>query len=889
MLDKQEYLYWCKQVGLSSQACEVVTAIRTSPPARRVGGGRHNVTVRYPSRKMGCTIQAESHKNELAGIYEYEYDSDVLEYYDQPPSIKLTYPSKKDRTIGHLHTADYFVVRRTSAGWEEWKTEAELQRLAEKTPHRYQRDEAGNWRCPPGEQVAVPLGLYYRVRSSAEIDWIYQRNLRFLEDYLRADCPPVSSKVKTAVQAAVKSRPGMTLADLLGESWAFSPDSLYILIATGEIYVKLHRGLLVEPQTVAVFADRVTAEAYAAAQSSLYPLALNHDVLLTSGTNLQWDERCWILLNSGLSTVTLMSEAREILELPSQQFEYLLRQGKLKGTPTTSFELHSDAQALLLAANPADLEEANRRYAALYPTSDEQPQAGHVSERTLRSWRAKYRAAEQQWGCGYIGLLPQRQRSGNRTPRLSEGTRALVDDFVTHRYETLKQKGKRQVWGELVVACQEQGLTPPSYKTFIEAVEARPREEQTRKRQGYRAAYGQSPFYWELSLTTPRHGDRPFEIAHLDHTELDIETVHALTGEPLGRPWASFLVDAFSRRLLVVYLSYECPSYRTCMMLLRECVRRWSRLPQTLVVDGGKEFISTYFEALLARYECIKKTRPPAQARFGSVVERLFGTANTTFVHNLLGNTQILRQTRQVTASVSPQRQACWDLPSLYQRFQEWAYELYDTTLHPALGLSPRAAFTAGMLQSGQRPHRLVPYDHDFILATLPTTQRGLAKVRANMGVKLHHLYYWNEALKDPEVETQSVPVRYDPYDAGTAYVYVHGQWLRCVSQYYDIFKGRSEREIQIASTELRRLHQIHAQQFTITAARLASFILSVEAQEVLLTQRQHDDQMRAALASLDGLPSRIDHLQEPTPLEEAKVQFHAPLVSEAHDIYEDY
>ena len=54
-------------------------------------------------------------------------------------------------------------------------------------------------------------------------------------------------------------------------------------------------------------------------------------------------------------------------------------------------------------------------------------------------------------------------------------------------------------------------------------------------------------WYWELSLTTPRHGDRPFEIVHLDHIELDLELVCARTGRPLGRPWLTFLVDAFSR------------------------------------------------------------------------------------------------------------------------------------------------------------------------------------------------------------------------------------------------------------------------------------------------------------------------------------------------------
>ncbi len=93
-----------------------------------------------------------------------------------------------------------------------------------------------------------------------------------------------------------------------------------------------------------------------------------------------------------------------------------------------------------------------------------------------------------------------------------------------------------------------------------------------------------------------------------------------------GRPWMTLMIDAFSRRIVAVHLDFEEPSYRSCMMMLRECVRRHNRLPQCLVVDGGPEFHSTYFEALLARYECTKKTRPPAQARFGSLVERAFGT-----------------------------------------------------------------------------------------------------------------------------------------------------------------------------------------------------------------------------------------------------------------------
>ena len=38
------------------------------------------------------------------------------------------------------------------------------------------------------------------------------------------------------------------------------------------------------------------------------------------------------------------------------------------------------------------------------------------------------------------------------------------------------------------------------------------------------------------------------------------------TGELLGKPWVTFMVDAYSRRLLAVYLTFDPPSYRSVMM-----------------------------------------------------------------------------------------------------------------------------------------------------------------------------------------------------------------------------------------------------------------------------------------------------------------------------------
>jgi len=180
MLAAHELARLCERLGLSAEASAIIDSIRSSPPARRVRSAAGNVSARYPSRKMGVTIQAESHRVELAAVYEYEHDPQTLEFYDQPPSIKLVYEAKKGRQLGVWHTPDYFVIRSDGAGWEEWKSEAGLERLAETMPNRYRRDEFGHWTCPPGMRFTEQFGLYYRLRSSAEIDWVLQRNLRFL-------------------------------------------------------------------------------------------------------------------------------------------------------------------------------------------------------------------------------------------------------------------------------------------------------------------------------------------------------------------------------------------------------------------------------------------------------------------------------------------------------------------------------------------------------------------------------------------------------------------------------------------------------------------------------------------------------------------------------------
>lgn len=183
MLTKEEYKQWLLDNKISEDTRKVIDRVRSSQPARRVRSTRYSMAGRYSSRKMMVVIQFESHTIELPVIYELEFDPDVLEYYDQPPSTKLRFRNCKGKIGGYIYTADFFVIRKKGAGWIECKYEKQLEKLAQKPTKRFVRDADGKWIFLPGQEYASKYDLTFIVRSSKETSKPYFRNLMFLEDY----------------------------------------------------------------------------------------------------------------------------------------------------------------------------------------------------------------------------------------------------------------------------------------------------------------------------------------------------------------------------------------------------------------------------------------------------------------------------------------------------------------------------------------------------------------------------------------------------------------------------------------------------------------------------------------------------------------------------------
>ncbi len=456
-------------------------------------------------------------------------------------------------------------------------------------------------------------------------------------------------------------------------------------------------------------------------------------------------------------------------------------------------------------------------------------------------------------GNGFLGLFDSSHARGNRRRKMMPETIEITHQFVEEMYERPKRQRCREVYAMLSDYCEGHGIVRPSYMTFCNEVKARRPETRVRKRQGERAAYQVESFNDKPQGKLPRHGDRPFEIAHLDHTLADIQLIHSVTKENLGRPWVTMLTDAYSRRILAAYSTYDPPSSVSCMMVLVECVRKHNRLPESIVTDWGPEFGGIYYETLLAAYGITKRSRPPAAPRYGSTVEKTFGTMNTQCVHNLQGNTQIMKDIRQVTASVDPRRLAVWTLADFDAALCEWAYSVYDQLSQLELGMSPRQAFLQGLERSGERPHTLIPFDRTFYYLTLPSTRKGVAKIHPQKGVQIHYIYYYCDAFSCPRNGGKSVPVRYDPFDLEAAYAYVDNHWEPLRAQTPGSFSRRSYRELVTAAREIRAQHRAHGRKYaTVDANTLGQYLMSTESRELLLV-RDRDSEIRKVNSRVRG------------------------------------
>lgn len=854
MLTEEELDELFEKHQLSDSARAAVRAIRRSGPSRNVRSNTHNVATHYASRKMGVVIKAEARSTELAAIYQWDHDRSTHEFYDQPPRIRKVYVHDNGRAQYADYTPDFFVLAEEFIGWVECKAEGWLIDQAKTISPRYYRDADGNWRCPAAEPYVKEMGLGFLVRSSAESDPIVIQNIADLSDYHHPDCPAATAQQLKSAQGLLGDAGWCWLRDLLTNEAGITADVVYKLIAEEQLHVDMREVPIVgEPHRVRVFRTRALMESSALWLPSLVALPLNgvRPVFMLPGTAIMWDGKASEILNVGDSKVYLRTPESPLVDLGIKAFETMVKTGQIIGTEEIADPRAALAAQRLNEASAEDLQNAMHRYYCVHPELCPGDEGHSACERAIRLWKAFARRGIADYGNEFVGLIPEVNKRGNRTRRLCDKTLDIVHEVIEEDVKSSSKKGQFVCWSLVVAKCRRAGLLPPSQKTFAQEIRLCSTHEDLKKaREGEKAGYNLELPFLSLERGTPKHGCRPFELAHVDHTLLDLQFVDESFGRNMQKAWLTVMIDAFTRMILAWVVLFDEPSYRSCMLVVRDCVRRHGRIPKTIVTDQGSDFKGKYFDQLLAFLGTHKRLRPASHPRFGNIVERFFGLNNTNFIHALRGNNQALQSPRSMSASHDPRRLAVWNLRAFRESFEGFLSKVYHATEHPALGVSPSKAMEIGMLQAGERNHLLIPWNRDFVIATMPSTGKGTARIQRDASFKAEYIDYFKPELQS--FAGADLEVRYDPFDASRAYVLAGNKWIEGTSTNAQQLAGRSEKEIEAISLELRELLGRNGLRNKDRAALLGEFMESIKDREANLAierQAARDREQRVAYA----------------------------------------
>ena len=245
-----------------------------------------------------------------------------------------------------------------------------------------------------------------------------------------------------------------------------------------------------------------------------------------------------------------------------------------------------------------------------------------------------------------------------------------------------------------------------------------------------------------------------------------------LVPEPMRPGWAAALAMSASRlphaRLLEVDARMELAAARPVIV------------PDTIVIDGGKVFVSGTFTRACERLGVTVQRARPATPTDKAIVEATFASVNTLFcqhVASYTGSNVTLRGTDAAGA---------WTLPELQDLLDEWLLAGWQARPHDALrdpmmprrALSPNEMYAALVAAAGYLPLTLTADDY---LELLPVAWR---QVNA-YGIRIDYRTYDCPELGAYRLQHSGVTARrglwevhHDPYDVTRVFIRTPDGWV---------------------------------------------------------------------------------------------------------------
>jgi transposase InsO family protein len=418
-----------------------------------------------------------------------------------------------------------------------------------------------------------------------------------------------------------------------------------------------------------------------------------------------------------------------------------------------------------------------------------------VSRATVRRWRARYHAD------GVWGLVAKRRgstRLERADPLVVEALCALLpQEALRSRSRGWKKRMRRETQWWLDARHGERLVEVPAKSTFnklLDAVEGSLGLQGTVTQRRARAARPAPPFKPTLAL-------RPGEIVMLDSTPLDVLVV--LDDGVVGRLELTTAVDVATRGLwgvlrpagskltdVAVLLAQMMtpmlmrPGWDAALSMaasavphdrltavderLKDAAARPVIVPETVVVDQGKVFISPSTRAACESLGISLQPVPPANGPAKGHVERSFGSVNTEFCQWLPGFTGSHVGERGSRVDQEP----LWTVSEIQVLWEEfllhWHHRPHEGLRHPLMpkkALTPNQMWAALLPVAGYVP---VPLSADDFVELLPVRWQPIT----DAGIRFDYRTYDGACLNGHRGQDSGVrsrnglwEVHYNPYD----------------------------------------------------------------------------------------------------------------------------
>lgn len=445
-----------------------------------------------------------------------------------------------------------------------------------------------------------------------------------------------------------------------------------------------------------------------------------------------------------------------------------------------------------------------------------------VSVPTLYRWIQQYEAS------GKLTSLLKVPRSDKNKSRLSDEVEALITEKINTRYLRSQKPSITALYMDIKGACLKNGLEAPHRNTIENRVKLLTAAEKAARREGKKGKLRHEPIQGSFP-----NAINPLDYWQLDHTPLDVIVVSEHTGEPLGRPYITTIIDVATRMVAGFYLSFDHPSsYGTGMSLVHAMLpkEKWLKemgvsgewpiygKPRTILVDNAKELRGNMLSRAGQEYGITIEYRPVARPHFGGAIERLYGTLAKE-IHNLPGTT--FSNVKQRGEYRSEDKSAL-TIKELEAWLTDYIVNVYHQSVHSSLNTTPLIAYGKAIL--GDETHvgvglpEVIKDVNRLRLDFMPYETRTIQRY----GIALEGVHYYHDVLnrwvreKNPDKldETRKFTVRYDPRDMSQVFFFdpevnkyypipyrnlshpVASLWEIREARRYLVEQGNNEREI---------------------------------------------------------------------------------------------